>query len=241
MPQKTEIRIIPFEGKMISYELVRKNVKNINLRIKPEGTVHVSAHRCVPVKYIDSFVASKGEVICSALETFKEKQKDTPKRKEYVDGEHFSVMGQDLILMVAEGAERVEVRDGFLYLRVKDKANIAQKQKAVEKWMRNLAKQIFEEISQEIYPLFQPYGVTFPLLKMRTMRARWGSCHYNKGTIVLNTRLIEAPRESIEYVVLHEYAHFIHPNHSKAFYDLVAGFMPDWKERKKRLNQINLS
>ena len=124
---------------------------------------------------------------------------------------------------------------------IPDKTNQLNKQKVLEQWMKNFAKEMFEKISQEIYPLFQPYGVKYPLIKTRVMRARWGSCHYNKGTIVLNTRLIEAPRSSIEYVVLHEYAHFIHPNHSKAFYGLVESFMPDWKERKNILNQINLS
>lgn len=44
------------------------------------------------------------------------------------------------------------------------------------------------------------------------------------------------PKEAIEYVVVHEFAHFAHPDHSRAFWALVAEIMPDYKERKKLLN-----
>ena len=98
MAQNSETRIVLWREKRISYELIRKKVKNINLRIKPEGTVFVSAPARVPVKYIDSFVESKGELICNALETFQEKQKEAPKPREFVDGERFRVLGQELIL-----------------------------------------------------------------------------------------------------------------------------------------------
>ena len=50
--------------------------------------------------------------------------------------------------------------------------------------------------------------------------------------------MIAAKREAIEYVALHEFAHFIHPNHSKDFYNLVENLMPDWKERKQMLQDI---
>ena len=70
------------------------------------------------------------------------------------------------------------------------------------------------------------------------MTSRWGSCQTVKGIITLNSKLIEKPLRCIEYVVLHEFAHFIHPNHSKEFYDFVASLMPDWKERKIELEKI---
>ena len=76
----------------------------------------------------------------------------------------------------------------------------------------------------------------YPELKIRYMTARWGSCQPQKGIITLNSQLIEKPRRCMEYVVLHEFAHFIHPNHSKDFYTLVESLMPDWKERKWELN-----
>lgn len=65
---------------------------------------------------------------------------------------------------------------------------------------------------------------------------RWGSCHTVKNIITLNSRLIEVPKEAVEYVVLHEFAHFLQPNHSRAFYAVVERYMPDWRERRALLN-----
>ena len=90
----------------------------------------------------------------------------------------------------------------------------------------------------EIYTKFKPHGVRYPLITIRCMKSRWGSCQPQTGKITLNGNMIAAPREAIEYVILHEFAHFIHPNHSKEFYVLVESMMPDWKQRREMLNGI---
>jgi predicted metal-dependent hydrolase len=69
------------------------------------------------------------------------------------------------------------------------------------------------------------------------MTSRWGSCQPKRGLITLNKRLLEVPRNCIEYVVMHEFVHFIHPNHSKQFYEFLSVLMPDWKERKAFLEK----
>lgn len=69
------------------------------------------------------------------------------------------------------------------------------------------------------------------------MMSQWGACQPQKGAITLNSRLIEKPRNCIEYVVLHEFVHFIYPNHSRQFWNFVTMMMPDWKERKKELEK----
>jgi len=68
------------------------------------------------------------------------------------------------------------------------------------------------------------------------MKTRWGSCNSQKGYINLNLELIKEPIRCIEYVVAHELAHLIHPNHSKEFYNYLSYLLPEWKELKKRLN-----
>ena len=107
----------------------------------------------------------------------------------------------------------------------------------MSKWLKQYQTMIFQEQLQETYKLFQKYKVPYPALKIRCMKTRWGSCQPNDAIITLNSRLIETPKSCIEYVVLHEFAHFIHPNHSKQFWDFVTMLMPDWKERKKELEK----
>ena len=69
------------------------------------------------------------------------------------------------------------------------------------------------------------------------METSRGSCLAKKGVVTLNKRLLEAPRNCIEYVVMHELCHFIHPNHSKQFYAFLTMLMPDWKQRKEALDK----
>ena len=134
--------------------------------------------------------------------------------------------------------EGVDILGKFINLRVKDTTDFKRKEKVMKKWFEKRQVEIFLQICKEIYPLFKPYGVKYPLVKIRTMKSRWGSCQPTKGVITLNARMIAAPRQAIEYVVLHEFAHFIHPNHSKDFYALVESLMPDWKLRRTMLQGI---
>ena len=105
-------------------------------------------------------------------------------------------------------------------------------------WLKDLQVKTFEEICKKVHKRFLKYGVEYPDIKIRSMKTRWGSCRPLKGSITLNSRLIGASITCIEYVVTHEFAHFIHPNHSKQFYDFLTKLMPDWKERRKELNKI---
>lgn len=69
------------------------------------------------------------------------------------------------------------------------------------------------------------------------MKSRWGSCQPSKGIITMNKRLLGAPVECTEYVMMHELCHFLEPNHSPAFYRQMDERMPDWRRRKRRLEQ----
>ena len=72
------------------------------------------------------------------------------------------------------------------------------------------------------------------------MISRWGSCQPKRGSLTFNIALIEAPISCIEYVVVHEFTHFLQPNHSKMFYTQLTMFMPDWMERKKLLEKYEI-
>lgn len=86
-----------------------------------------------------------------------------------------------------------------------------------------------------VLPLVEPLGVTRPALQARYMTSRWGSCHWTRGKIVLNTALAALPEELMDYVALHELVHFLHPNHGPGFYAVMDRLMPDWKEKRARL------
>lgn len=234
-----EQRVVHCEDGDIPYLLTRKPVKNVNLRIKPEGIILVSANNSVPIEFIDAFIEKKQRYIFSALSRYEEKKKlfqSVPKR--YVSGESYNLLGKSLRLKVEANKEEIVYTDGvYIFLKVKDKDDFRHKENMMSKWLKQYQMTVFEELLQEKYLLFEKYGVTYPTLKIRNMTSRWGSCQPKKGIITLNSKLIEAPRNCIEYVILHELVHFIHPNHSRHFWDFVAMMMPDWKERKEELER----
>ena len=234
-----EQRVVHCEDGDIPYLLTRKSVKNVNLRIKPEGEVLVSANNSVPTDFIDAFIEKKQRYIFSVLSRYEETKKlfqAVPKR--YVSGESYDLLGKSLRLKVEANKEENVYTDGvYIFLKVKDKDDFRHKEIMMSKWLKQYQTTVFEELLQEKYLLFEKYGVTYPTLKIRNMTSRWGSCQPKKGIITLNSKLIEAPRNCIEYVILHELVHFIHPNHSRQFWDFVAMMMPDWKERKEELEE----
>lgn len=230
-------RIIQFEGNPLEYSLERKNVKNLNLHVRKDGSVYVSANATVPEEKIDEFLISKGAFIRNAQNKFKEQEQYKALPKQYVSGETFYVQGRALRLKVTQTARDKIYSDGvYLFLEVKDRQDTTKKERMVKRFLDEQCKAVFGEIIEELYPVFQKYGVAPPILRIRNMDTRWGSCLPGKGIITLNKRLLEAPRNCIEYVVMHEFCHFIHPNHSRHFYDFLSMLMPDWKVRKKLLD-----
>ncbi|MEG2403422.1 MAG: SprT-like domain-containing protein [Oscillospiraceae bacterium] len=96
--------------------------------------------------------------------------------------------------------------------------------------------EMFLPVSDKIYPIFEDIlGGQKPIIKVRLMKTRWGVCHVAKRVITLNMRLAERPQEALEYVVMHEYAHFVHANHGRDFHALMQRLMPDYKARKALL------
>ena len=236
--EQIQKRTISADGNQILYELERKNVKNLNLHVRRDGTVYVSANRLVPVEQVDAFLESKIGFILNARKRFAEQAQYRPQPKQYVSGETFYIQGRGLRLQVVQAAKDQISSDGVhLYLQVRDPMDFEKKKRMVSRFIDQQCRQVFGEIVAEVYPIFQKYGVAIPTLRIRDMETRWGSCLAKKGIITLNKRLLEAPRYCIEYVVTHEFCHFIHPNHSKQYYAFLTMLMPDWRERKKVLDE----
>lgn len=232
--QKKEVRTITLDQQVISYTLIRKRVKNINIRVKQGGEIIVSASPVVSTSYIDELMIAKKDFIVRAVENQKKKKEI----REYCSGEVFSILGKEVSLFVQIGKkEQVDLKEKVLCMIVNEGADRKQKEMLYISWREKQSKKVFEEVVNRIYPIFRLYGIAYPKIRVRTMTSRWGSCHYKKGIITLNSRLLEKPMDCIDYVVVHEFAHFLYPNHSKQFHQFVESLMPDWKKRKKMLEK----
>jgi hypothetical protein len=216
-------------------------VKNLNLRVRKDGSVYVSASSRVPISEINKFVLDNISNILEAQEKFKELSQFAPSEKSYVDGEIFYILGNKLTLSVIEdNNERVERDDETLTIYVKNTDDFERKQRIYKKYIDELCNTVFGELLEECYKRFSAADGPKPQLRVRDMTSRWGSCFTKRGIITMNRRLIATPIECIEYVAVHEYCHFFHPDHSRYFYMLVECVLPDWKKRVEILNSSHL-
>ncbi len=230
---KKTVRPIVLGGRSLSYECTRKKMKNVTVRIR-EGKVLVSSPTYVSFARIEEILREKQDFILRAIDA--SLAREAAKQNAFLceDGACVSLMGEEYTLRFAgRGTSRTESGEMILVLKKtedEDKRREALKRFA-EKRLRAYAEEAFGRVS----PLF-PGAPSTPGLKLRVMCARWGSCRPKTGVITLNTRLAFYPTAYVDYVIMHEFTHFLYADHSKAFWAALAERMPDWEERRKALN-----
>ena len=206
----------------ITYTLVTKQVKNINMRISSKGEVVVSANPFVPMDKIDDFVSSKVSWIVKHQKSMQERS-----QKSMIDDKHIVLFGNSLKIRKTTGKyNHVSYDKDTLYVQCREQAD---PEKVIRQFLDKLCRDVFLDIATLTFRSLSDYHLEFPDVKIRDMKSRWGSCTPAKNSITLNRKLIHYPFEFIEYVVLHEFVHFIQPNHSKAFYNIIENYMPDYK------------
>lgn len=237
MGESEKARSVWAEGREITFVFQRKKVKNLNLRVRSDGSVAVSAPPRVPLTAVDDFVRSRAALIWRAQSRI---QKETPPPRRYVTGETVWYLGRALELEVREGRSAGGVIEGeHLRLTVPPGADEAARKRAFDRFWSRQCLLVFGQLAERLYPAFQAMGVERVPLRVRAMRSRWGSCHTGKRTITLSCQLIERPVAAIEYVICHEYCHLLQADHSPAFYGLVERVMPDWRQRRALLRFEN--
>lgn len=221
--------------KILGYEVHRKKVKNINLRIRPNMEIYISAPMNLHSDYIENFIRSKEKWIKQVLKKIEEvKQNQLP--YQYLSGEKHKYLGKEYKLEVKQGnSNRVSIKEGKIILTVISNIfeNSDEKKKVMEKWYFENAQKVFVNTIQKWLEILDE---SIEKLSIKPMKSRWGSCNYVKRYINLNTELIKRTQFEIEYVVLHELTHLKYPNHGKGFYRYIENYMPNYKMAEKMLN-----
>ena len=213
-------------------KIVRKDVKNITLKVRPSGEAILTAPKTASDEHIKFIMQKRAKWIAQKRAFFASFK--TPK-KEYVSGKDFKYLGRSYRLKVVQSKEeRVKLQRGYLELFVKDKNDLERKRNLVYEWYNKKAMLYFFNILQEFNKIVKQ---DIKSVKIRQMKTRWGSCNPYKSYINLNIELIKKPRACIEYVVFHELVHLLYHDHSKKFYDYLTLYMPDWQKRKEILER----
>ena len=227
---------LQIQGEQIPYEVEKKTVKRMTLRVRRDGTVHVTAPQSHTYEQAKRFVLQYADWIAEKRNEARQRQekKRTPRH-----GDVLHLQGQPHTLLLKKGNRTAVVRgDGFLSVTLQNTEDAAALIRALRRFIKSEATRVFTERAREIYRDFSPHPPTFPTLSFRFMRSRWGSCTASKNRMTLSEKLLLVPPHLSDYVIYHEFCHFKHQNHSAAFWAHLAKFVPDYKERRRALNAV---
>jgi predicted metal-dependent hydrolase len=206
--------------------LIRSKRRTIALIVERDGSVTVRAPLKVSAKAIEEFVVKHADWV-------EKKQVEVTniapeKTKQYQAGERFLFLGQEYPLEIVKGAtKKLVLEDTFKFSESEQK----NAEVLFRNWYRRQAAKI---IGERVASFAKQYQIDIEPIRITSAKTRWGSCS-SKNKLSFSWRLVMTPLDIIDYVVIHELAHIVHHNHSKRFWNLVGKWMPDYKERRKRL------
>lgn len=222
---------------IISYSIVRRPRKTLEIAVEPDASVTVAAPLDAPLEAIEEKVRKRAAWIVRQQRYFAQFFPRTPERR-FIAGETHLYLGRQYRLKVIQHVqESVKLIRGFIVVRTHRPTQLDVTRDLVENWYRDKARLRFPErvsICQQRFPnpqAFEPKG-----LIIRQVRQRWGSMS-PAGRLLLNTRLVQAPVDAIDYVITHELCHLEEQHHGNAFFELLDAVMPDWQKRKQRLER----
>lgn len=228
-------RELVLTNRSIVYHLDRKPIKNIYLRINLNRGIYVTAHPSVPIENIEKFILSKEKWIDSALLRLNQKKVE---QESLIENQAIRFLGKTVPLkLIISNNNRLSISEDQATLHIKQ-IYLDRTELVFDQENARYLNQIIDQMKGKYDAIIAQYNITPPLIKIRKMKSKWGSCQVEKKLITLNTNLIHYPLESIEYVLWHEYAHLISPNHSKRFWQIVGSTMPHYKEYQQRLKSF---
>jgi predicted metal-dependent hydrolase len=212
-----------------------RNVSRIAIHVEPNGHVQVDAPSNATLADVLAAVKQRSRWISQHVTAAKARLEHVLPR-EYVSGESMHYLGRRYCLKVmVDPATFVEarLRGAFIVVSVPAYQPYLIKS-ALSTWYRQRARDVF---AKRLPVIAEPLSWVrdLPPMRLQFMKRQWGSCSPS-GRITLNPWLVSAPREAIDYVLLHEVCHMKHHNHSRAFYSTLDKHMPGWRKVKERLD-----
>jgi predicted metal-dependent hydrolase len=211
-------------------------VSRIAIHVEPDGRVQVDASRAAPLAEVLSAVRKRSRWIRQHVNAAKARLAHVLPR-EYVSGESLHYLGRRFrlnVIVERRTASNARLLGAFLVVTTyrHDPAIIRS---AVDAWYRQRAREVFA-LRLAVLSESLTWVREQPPFRLQFMTRQWGSCSPT-GRFTLNPWLVAAPREAIDYVLLHELCHLKHHNHGRAFHETLKRHMPEWEQIKSRLDE----
>jgi predicted metal-dependent hydrolase len=231
---------ISFGKENIGFSLKRSDRRTLAITVRPDTSVVVTAPKKAAIQTIKAKVRKRVVWILRQRAFFEEYLPPVLPRH-YIGGETHRYLGRQYRLKIAEGTkESVTLNRPHICIAVRNKKDTNRVKRLVDTWFTARARIAFERSLVACLPTVRAHVTSTPKLLLRRMPKRWGSWT-KRGAIYLNPELVKAPRSCIDYVITHELCHLVHGNHGEDFYNLLRRVMPDWEERKARLERTAVS
>jgi len=204
-------------------KLIRSRRKTVALVVERDGSLTVRAPLRLAEVRIRAFVESHADWILNIQA--KVRAAPPAPSKHYAEGETFFFLGgQYPLSIVPHQRPALTFNDKVFRLA---QSSLPRAPAAFERWYKQQASLLLFE---RVLILARKYGFQYQKIRISSARTRWGSCS-SSGTLSFTYRLVMAPLEVVDYVVLHELVHTQVRNHSKTFWNRLGSLMPDYKTR----------
>jgi predicted metal-dependent hydrolase len=232
-------QVLHFGSEKIEFKVGYSSRKSLGISVNPDLSVDVRAPHGASMVKIHEKVKKRAPWIIKQRARFERYPQKRAERR-YVSGESFYYLGRQYRLKVVKALEtKATLSRGVFTVHILNKDAGGAVRKVVEKWLRERAAIYFQKRLETLVSKLKYHTVQLPILQLKTMPKRWGSCTKG-GKIILNPNLIKAPSHCIDYVIMHELCHLVIHNHSPEYWSLLKKVMPDWRARKERLEMVEL-
>ncbi|MGM0499063.1 MAG: M48 family metallopeptidase [Bacillota bacterium] len=230
---------IKLKNQEYEFKIIRSNRKTIGIIVNADQELTVRSPKKTSIRQIKSLLSKKEDWIIKKLSKLSE-IKAPPSAKEFISGDNFLYLGKEYRLKLITEPNlkqfKVELEKNKLLVHLPFKLKDKKERKDAVRdrlisWYRSQAKLKINELinihkrSLEVEP---------NKIVIKKQKKRWGSCS-SKKNLNFNWKIIMAPPAVIEYLVVHELVHLIHPNHAKVFWQTVAELIPNYEEQKEWL------
>ena len=225
-------RTVVADGQRLEYTLIQSVRQNVLFQALPDGALRVYAPRALGLREVDRMVRERAEALRDMQRDVDRRVQEDRRSHPVQDGSTILIEGAPHALRLSEGRRVSGAIEGGLFRLTLPEPD---SDPAVRGAIRGLlSERALERIRQRLQYYAPIIGVTPGRVTIREQKTRWGSCS-SKGNLNFNWKLIMAPPQVLDYVVIHELCHLIEFNHSPRFWRLVEAQMPDYEAWKKWL------
>jgi len=223
----------------VSIAVTRKDIKNVHLSVHPpDGRVTLSAPTATRLDVARAYAISRLGWIRKQQQQLENQARETP--RQFIERESHYLWGRRYLLSVQYKEAKPAVTQDHMRitLTVRPGSNTAKRAEVIHEWHKSLLHQAIPPIIEKWEPKL---GVNVSGYFLQRMKTKWGSCNHQAGHIRLNTELVKKPKDLLEYIIIHEMAHLIEPNHSERFVAILNQHYPFWRNARAELNELPLT